>query len=321
MNNTLLNKNILVLGGSGFVGSNLLNKLTKISKNLTATYNSNKPNYQNEDINWIKINLTKSTQYKNLMENKDVVFICSAYTKGASVIVNSPMDLVTPNIVMNSYILENCYKYGVKKVVFISSSVVYPDIEESLVESYAYEGNPPEVYFPVAWMKRYSEILCKTYSTKINNGFSSLVIRPSNLYGPYDNFHPKESHVIPSLIRRVVNKETPFKIWGNGEDSRDFIYIDDFIEGVINATNLDEQFMDINLTTASNSTINEILENIFEIENYYPDVIYDLSQPQTIKKRLLNNDKAKSVIEFKINTTIKSGLEKTINWYRENEQN
>ena len=93
------------------------------------------------------------------------------------------------------------------------------------------------------------------------------------------------------------------------------------MKGVINATNLDEQFMDINLTTASNSTINEILENIFEIENYYPDVIYDLSQPQTIKKRLLNNDKAKSVIEFKINTTIKSGLEKTINWYRENEQN
>ena len=68
MNNNLLNKNILVLGGSGFIGSNLLNKLTKISKNLTATYNSNKPKYQNEDINWIKINLTKSTQYKNLMK-------------------------------------------------------------------------------------------------------------------------------------------------------------------------------------------------------------------------------------------------------------
>lgn len=321
MNNKLSNKNILVLGGSGFVGSNLLQKITKLTNKITATYHSNEPKYNNEHINWVKINLTKDYQYKKLMKDKEIVFICAAYTKGASVIVNSPMDLVTPNIIMNSNILENCYKFGVKKVIFLSSSVVYPEMDVSIDESLALTGNPPEIYFPVAWMKRYTEILCHTYSKKIKNGFSSLIIRPSNLYGPYDNFHPKESHVIPSLIRRVVNKETPFKIWGTGEDSRDFIYIDDFIEGVINAANIDEQFMDINLTTAQNKTINEILENLFEIENYYPDVEYDTTQPQTINKRLLSNEKAKNLINFKLNTSIKEGLAKTIKWYKENEQN
>ena len=319
MNNKLSNKNILVLGGSGFVGSNLLKKITKLTNKITATYHSNEPKYNNEHINWVKINLTKDSQYKKLMKDKEIVFICAAYTKGASVIVNSPMDLVTPNIIMNSNILENCYKFGVKKVIFLSSSVVYPEMDIRIDESLALTGNPPEIYFPVAWMKRYTEILCQTYSKKIKHGFSSLIIRPSNLYGPYDNFHPKESHVIPSLIRRVVNKETPFKIWGTGEDSRDFIYIDDFIEGVINATNIDEQFMDINLTTAQNKTINQILENLFEIENYYPDVEYDTTQPQTINQRLLSNEKAKKLINFKLNTPIKEGLENTLKWYKENE--
>ena len=93
-----------------------LQKITKLTNKITATYHSNEPKYNNEHINWVKINLTKDSQYKKLMKDKEIVFICAAYTKGASVIVNSPMDLVTPNIIMNSNILENCYKFGVKKV-------------------------------------------------------------------------------------------------------------------------------------------------------------------------------------------------------------
>lgn len=318
MNNSLYNKNILVLGGSGFVGSNLLNKLTEITKNITATYNSTDPKIINEKIKWVKIDLTNPSSYKNLMKDKDIVFISSAYTKGASVIVNSPMDLVTPNLVMNSYILENCYKFKVRKVIFLSSSVVYPDIDKKIDETYADKGDPPEIYYPVGWMKRYTELLCRTYSTKIKNGFSSLIIRPSNLYGPYDNFHPEESHVIPSLIRRVINKEIPFKIWGNGEDNRDFIYIDDFINGLLNAVNLENKYLELNLTTSQNNTINQVLEYLFEIEDFYPKIEYDITKPQTIQKRYLSNNKAKELINFNISNNIKLGLTKTINWYKDN---
>ena len=319
MNNNLYNKNVLVLGGSGFVGSNLINKLSEITSNITATYNSNQPTIINDDVDWVNIDLTKPNTYKNLMKDKDYVFVSAAYTKGASVIVNSPMDLVTQNLVMNSYILENCYKFKVGKVIFISSSVVYPDIDTIIDETYSTIGDPPEIYYPVGWMKRYTEILCKTYSNKIKNGFSSLIIRPSNLYGPYDNFHPEESHVIPSLIRRVVNKEMPFKIWGNGEDNRDFIFIDDFIIGVLDATNLENKFLELNLTTSVNNSINEVLEYLFEIEDFYPEIKYDITKPQTIQKRYLSNKKAKDLIDFNVNNDIKAGLEKTIKWYRENE--
>ena len=320
MQNILKNKNILVLGGSVFIGSNLINALTEFSSNLKGTYLNNKPRIINPDIEWIKADLTNPNVYKNLINNIDYVFISAAYTRGASVMVNSPMDLVTQNIVMNSYIFDQCYKHNVEKLLFISSSVVYPEKENiSMVETQSMTGNPPNIYFPVGWMKRYSELLGKTYSENIKDGFKTVIIRPSNIYGPYDNFDPEESHVIPSLIRRVVNKEKPFEIWGDGKDQRDFIYIDDFIDGVINSFNTNFKYTELNLSANKNFSINDVLDTLFKIEDYYPKVKYDLSKPQTIKSRHISNEKASKLIAFNPKINLLNGLTKTIEWYKQNE--
>ena len=320
MQNILKNKNILVLGGSGFIGSNLINALTEFSSNLKGTYLNNKPRIINPDIEWIKADLTNPNVYKNLINNIDYVFISAAYTRGASVMVNSPMDLVTQNIVMNSYIFDQCYKNNIEKLLFISSSVVYPEKENnSMVETQSMTGNPPNIYFPVGWMKRYSELLSRTYSENIKDGFKTVIIRPSNIYGPYDNFDPEESHVIPSLIRRVVNKEKPFEIWGNGKDQRDFIYIDDFIDGVINSFNTNFKYTELNLSANKNFSINDVLNTLFKIEDYYPKVKYDLSKPQTIKSRHISNEKASKLIAFNPKINLLNGLTKTIEWYKQNE--
>ena len=320
MQQILKSKNTLVLGGSGFIGSNLINALTNYSSNLKGTYLNNKPRITDPNIEWVKADLTDPSIYKKLMHNIDYVFITAAYTRGASVIVNSPMDLVTQNIVMNSYIYDYCYKYNIEKLLFISSSVVYPDREnDSMIENQSMLDNPPNIYFPVGWMKRYSELLAKTYSENIKDGFKSIIIRPSNIYGPYDNFDPKESHVIPSLIRRVVNKETPFEIWGDGKDQRDFIYIDDFIDGVINSFNTNHKYLDLNLSSNKNYSINDVLDNLFKIEKYYPEVKYDLTKPQTIKIRKISNLKAIKLINFKPKYSLSEGLNKTLEWYKNNE--
>ena len=230
------------------------------------------------------------------------------------------MDLVTQNIVMNSYIFDQCYKHNVEKLLFISSSVVYPEKENiSMVETQSMTGNPPNIYFPVGWMKRYSELLGKTYSENIKDGFKTVIIRPSNIYGPYDNFDPEESHVIPSLIRRVVNKEKPFEIWGDGKDQRDFIYIDDFIDGVINSFNTNFKYTELNLSANKNFSINDVLNTLFKIEDYYPKVKYDLSKPQTIKSRHISNEKASKLIAFNPKINLLNGLTKTIEWYKQNE--
>ena len=179
MQNILKNKNILVLGGSGFIGSNLINALTEFSSSLKGTYLNNKPRIINPYIEWIKADLTNPNIYKKIMHNIDCVFICAAYTRGASIIVNSPMDLVTQNIVMNSYIFDQCYKNNIEKLLFISSSVIYPEKANiSMKENQGMIGNPPNIYFPVGWMKRYSELLSKTYSKNIK---TEVLAKPTNI--------------------------------------------------------------------------------------------------------------------------------------------
>ncbi len=94
-----------------------------------------------------------------------------------------------------------------------------------------FDGDPHEVYFAAGWMKRYAEVLCRTYAEKIPNPMPTVVVRPSNVYGPYDKFDFAVSHVTAALIRRVVERHSPLEVWGNGQDIRDLVYVDDFIEG------------------------------------------------------------------------------------------
>ena len=287
MQNILKNKNILVLGGSGFIGANLINALTEFSSNLKGTYLNNKPRIINPDIEWIKADLTNPNVYKNLINNIDYVFISAAYTRGASVIVNSPMDLVTQNIVMNSYIFDQCYKHNVEKLLFISSSVVYPEKENiSMVETQSMTGNPPNIYFPVGWMKRYSELLSKTYSENIKDGFKTVIIRPSNIYGPYDRFDNVRSHVIPALIKRALNKENPFIVWGNPNTIRDFVYVDDVAFGILKAAENCRNPCLLNISTGTETSINRLVNLLIKISKYEGEIVWDKTKVNGQSRRL-----------------------------------
>ena len=101
-----------------------------------------------------------------------------------------------------------------------------------VTEAEMFNGDPEEVYFPAGWMKRYAEILCRTYAEKISSPMQTVVIRPSNVYGPYDKFDFAVSHVTAALLRRVVERQSPLEVWGTGDDIRDLIHVDDFVDGV-----------------------------------------------------------------------------------------
>jgi GDP-L-fucose synthase len=248
----------------------------------------------------------------------DYVFLCAAHTSGAAVIRTTPLVHITPNVLINTLMLEAAHKAGVARFCFISSGAAYPPTGDRPVrEDEMFNGDPADVYFAAGWMKRYAEVLCRTYAENIASPMPAVVVRPSNVYGPYDKFDFAVSHVTAALIRRVVERHSPLDVWGTGNDVRDLIYVDDFIEGILAAFAADRPFFAVNICAGVGQTVREILEMILRVDGYEKaDVRFDPSRPSTIPVRLMDNGLARKELGFEPRTSLADGLRRTIEWYR-----
>ena len=299
------NKKILVTGSTGLIGSNLVKRLKD----------------EGHDVKGISTKDGDLQDYefcKKITKGIDIVFHCAANTSGAKVMQSSPLDHVTPNVVMNSRLMENCYKNKVKKFIFMSSSVVYPNTYHTPNKETDNVGNEIyEKYFAVGWMKRYTEKLCELYSNYLTPSMQCIIIRPANIYGPGDKFDER-SHVLPATIMKVVNKDNPINVWGDGNDIRDFIYIDDFIDSCIVVMNKVDKFDIFNIGSGNGYSVRDLLSICMRLEKHGVPVTFDSSKPSMIPVRLLDVSKSERILNFKCKTTLEEGLKKTLDWYREN---
>ncbi|MFC2006275.1 NAD-dependent epimerase/dehydratase family protein [Chloroflexota bacterium] len=311
---------VLVAGGAGFIGANLINRLLSEGANVRATIHQKDPVILDDRIEYIKCDLTRMEDCQKVISDMDYVFLCAASTSGAAVMAATPLVHVTPNIVMNSQMLETAYFAKVKKFVWLSSNAAYPPSGDRPVkEDEVFNGDPYETYFGVAWMKRYTEILCRMYSEKLKNPMPTVVLRPSNIYGPYDDYEFETSHVMAALIRRVVERHDPFEVWGTGDDVRDWIYIDDFIDAMMLATEKIDSYNPINIGLGTGYSIKEALQTMLEVGGYGDvKIVYNSSKPSMIPIRLIDTAKAEELIGFKAETGLREGISKTIDWYRKN---
>ena len=311
---------VLVAGGAGFIGANLIKRLLGLSARIRATIHTHEPKINDKRIEYMKCDLLKKDDCEKAAEGMDYVFMCAANTSGAAVMASTPLVHVTPNIIMNSQMLEAAYFARVKKFVFLSSNAAYPPSGDRPVkEDELFNGDPHDVYFGVGWMKRYTEILCRLYSEKLRNPMPTVVLRPSNIYGPYDDFDPVTSHVMAAMIRKVAERKDPIEMWGTGDDVRDLIYIDDFIDAMILAAEKIEGYDPVNIGAGEGHSLKEILGIILEIDGYdKARIVYDRSKPSTIPIRLIDTSKARRLLGFKTKIGLRGGIAKTLRWYRDN---
>lgn len=316
----LKNAKILVAGGTGFLGGALINRLLAEGAQVRATCYERDPNRQHERLEWQRADLRDPAACAKAVDGMDFVFLSAANTAGAAVMVQTPLVHVTPNVVMNAHLLEAAYQAGVKKFLFFSSGAAYPDLgeEHRLAEGDMFKADPPEVYFPVGWMKRYTEILCRTYAEKIKRPMPTVVIRPSNVYGPGDKFDFAKSHVTAAQIRRVIDRQRPIQVWGTGDDVRDLIYVDDFIEGVMRAFTQERDFLTVNIASGNEYSVKEIVSTAIKVDGFDDaEVVYDPTKPRTIGKRIFDVSLARELLGFEAGTTLEEGFSRTIGWYRE----
>lgn len=314
-------KKVLVAGGAGFIGTNLIKKLLLLDAKIRVADIKKEPQIKDDRIEYLNCDFTKKEDCQRAVKDIDYVFMVAANTSGAAVMEKTPLVHVTPNVIMNSLMLENSYEAGVKKFLFISSNTVYPVSEQPVKETDMKYGDLFPKYYFVAWMKQFSEVLCEMY-TKIKNPMKTVVVRPANSFGPYDDFQWETSHVIPALIRKVVERHNPIEVWGDGLDIKDFIYVEDLVEGILLAMEKIESFNPVNLATGRPCTIKEILNSILLADNYQDaKIVFDASKPTMIPKRLIDASKAKEILGFEAKTPLIQGIKKTVDWYKQNQIN
>lgn len=310
-------KKVLVTGGAGFIGTNLILKLLEKGADVRATIHKRPPQIKNSNVEFIRADLTNKSDCKKVVQGIDCVFMCAANTSGAAVIEKTPLVHVTPNVIMNALMLEAAHKANVKKFLFISSNTVYPltdyAVKEDDVNHTLYEK-----YFPVGWMKLFTEKMCEMYSTKIKNPMTTIIVRPGNIYGPYDDFEWETSHVLPALMRKVVEHQNPLEVWGDGRDIKDFIYVEDLVEGLLLAIEKINTFDPINIGGGKPISIREALKAMLKADKFIdPKIVFNVSKPTMIPIRLINVLKAKKVLGFVPKTSLNEGIGKTILWYKQ----
>ena len=248
-----------------------------------------------------------------LPEGVDTVFHCAAHTAGAHEMATDPAAQVTPNAIMNSLVLDAAARQGVRRFVFISSSAVYPRREDPLAETDGFVDDPPPSYFGPAWMKRYAEKIAEFHHRR--SGMAVVVIRPSNVYGPYSGCDRLRAHVLPALIRKCIEGDDPLEVWGTPEVVRDFVYVDDFVRGLLTAAARTDGFDVFNLASGRQHTIGDAVELVRELTGHRGRVTWHADRPTTVDRRLIDVTKAEQVLGFRAEVPFRDGLGRTIAWY------
>jgi len=309
------NSKILILGATGFVGRNLAERL----------YKEGYTNLRNHGFNRKLEGFGESVQgdlrdekfVEEIMKGVDVVYHCAASTSNAVDTIYAPLLHVTPNVIINALTMEKAYKEGVKKFIFLSSSTIYPESgERAVCETDNIYESIYKTYFPVGWMKRYAEVLCKMYSEILVNPMQTVIVRPANLYGPHDKYDLDKCHVTPASIIKVATRLDPIPVWGDGTEIRDLLYVEDFCEALQLIMEKEEAHEIYNVGSNKGYSVNEVIGYLKEIEGLESPINYVNNKAPMIPKRLIDSYKIFYTLGWEAKTSIKEGLEKTLNWYK-----
>ncbi|NQV80106.1 MAG: NAD-dependent epimerase/dehydratase family protein, partial [Alphaproteobacteria bacterium] len=318
----LKGKRALVAGGSGFIGSHVAERLRAEDCAVRIVHCNNPISIDTDGMEVMQADLRDAEACRRAVTDMDYVFMCAAVTSGAAAIRHNPMSHITPNVIANAQMLDAAHAAGVERFLFVSSSIVYsPADDHPCAEDDTNSGEPYSVYYAAGWMKRYAEILCRTYAEVANPAMSTVVIRPGNIYGPRDKFDIGRSHVTAALIRKVVDRQDPIEVWGTGEDVRDLIYIDDFVEGLVRAFRHPVTHYVANIASGRGVSVHQILQTAMKAGDYADAHIeLRLDKPSTIPILLIDTSRAKADLGFQAKTSLEDGIRRTIDWLRRTPQ-
>lgn len=291
-----MSKTIFVAGHNGMVGSNILNALKTFSDSTLLTVDR-------KDIDFVDQN---SVNQFFLNRDIDQIYIAAAHVGGIEANNRFPADFLYNNLMIEANIIHSAWRVGIKKILFLGSSCIYPKYsKQPISEADLLTGKLEPTNEPYAIAKIAGIKLCESYNRQYaEDGIDYRSIMPSNLYGPGDNYHPTNSHVLPALIRRFHESKVQglddVVVWGSGKVRREFLFVDDLADAAIHVMNLPKVEYDrlvepmnshLNVGYGSDVTISELAEIIKSIVGFRGKIIFDTTKPDGTPRKLLDSSK------------------------------
>lgn len=304
------NSKIYVAGHGGLVGSAIVRELKKEGyTNIIGKTHK-------------ELDLLDSMAVENFFEEEKPEYVFLAAAKVGGIYANStyPADFIFENLQIQNNVIGNAHKYGVKKLMFLGSSCIYPKMcpqpikEEYLLSGYLEETNEAYALAKISGLK-----MCEYFNKQYGTNFISVM--PTNLYGPYDNFHPENSHVMPALIRRFheskLNNTPEVVVWGSGTPLREFLYSEDMADACIYLMKNYEGNDFFNIGTGKEITIKGLAELIKEVVGYEGEIVWDSSKPDGTPRKLLDVSRLEKA-GWKYKMELKDGVKEAYKWFIEN---
>ena len=301
---------VFVAGAQGLVGS-------AIKRNL-----ENKHHYN--QVYWIR---RKNCDLRNTIHvdqyfdqaQPEYVFLAAAKVGGIHANSTYPAEFIYDNLMIQNNVIDSAYKHGVKKLVVLGSSCIYPKnpkipiTEDQLLTSELEPTNDAYAIAKIAGLR-----MARAY--KEQYGFNAISLMPTNLYGPGDNFHPENSHVMPGLIRRFheakENNDPTVTCWGDGSPMREFLHVDDLAEACYTCMEKYEEGIHINVGTGEDVTIKELAETIADVVGYEGEIVWDTTKPNGTPRKVMNVDRMKA-LGWEPKIKLRDGIESAYKWYIE----
>ncbi|MDG5466861.1 GDP-L-fucose synthase [Deltaproteobacteria bacterium IMCC39524] len=316
---------IFVAGSNGLVGSAIVRRL------LSGGYT----NLLTPEIDELDLTDPKVVAEFFAAEKPEYVILAAAKVGGIHANNTYPADFIYLNLAIQNAVIHQAYLHGVKRLLFLGSSCIYPKAasqpmgEDALLTGLLEPTNEPYALAKIAGLK-----MCESYNRQYGTKF--VAVMPTNLYGPGDNFHPENSHVLPALIRRfheakAEGREDAVTIWGTGTPMREFLYVDDMADGCVFVMESDDETLAetllnypdpcfLNLGTGVDVTIRELAETVKDVVGYEGGLEFDSTKPDGTMRKLLNVSRAKNM-GWEAKVSLREGIEKTYRWFLKNKDN
>lgn len=301
------NKRVLVTGGAGFLGSHVVSLL---KENRTAEIRVPRS---------VENDLTVRENCLDAVRGVDIVIHLAARVGGIVYNQAKPGDMVRDNLLMGVQLMEEARLAGVTRFITVGTTCSYPrNTPIPFREDYLWNGYPEEITAPYGLAKRMMLVMGQAYRKQY--GFNAVFLLPVNLYGPGDHFDTEYSHVIPAVIRKIIDAkksgEKQVAVWGTGKATREFLYVKDAARGILLAAEKYNGGAPINLGSSIETSIVDVVTLIAEIAGYSGEIVWDRNRPDGQPRRCVDTSRAVQAFGFKAQTGLREGLAETIEWYK-----